>query len=94
MIRAKSLLVVLLSGSMGAAAMPIINAATGTASAAPSVQRLDDEPYPHMRKALDDLKHARESLENAEPRFKGHRDKAIDSVDHAIKECKDALAEG
>ena len=58
------------------------------AAAVPAVQKLDDDQYPHMHKALEDLRAARHSLENAEPRFKGHRDKAIEHVDKAIKECR------
>jgi hypothetical protein len=74
--------------------LQIVHAANSAGPAgAPSVQKLD-ENYPNMRKALHDLHAARDSLENAEPRFKGHRDKAIDHVDQAIKQCEDALAEG
>lgn len=43
---------------------------------------------------MHDLRAARESLQDAEPRFKGHRDKAIERVDQAIHECEVALAEG
>jgi hypothetical protein len=90
MSRSKALLVMLVSGGLGAATLQIVHAAS--APAQPSVQQLDD--YPHMHHALDDLRHARHSLEDAEEHFKGHRQKALDHVDAAIKECEDALSEG
>jgi hypothetical protein len=94
MIQAKSVLTIVLSGLMGAATVPMIEATTSPASAAPTMRNLDDDQYPHMAKALHDLQKARDSLMDAEPRFKGHRDRAIEHVDQAIQQCKDALAEG
>jgi hypothetical protein len=91
MIGSRSLLVALISAGFGAAALQVVRAATPAAH--PSVQQLD-ERYPHMRQALHDLHIARDTLEDAEPRFKGHRDKAIEHVDQAIQQCEDALAEG
>ena len=95
MIRSKSLLVVLLSAGFGAAALQVVHAASPVPPAGhPSVQQLDDDRYPHMRRALHDLHAARDTLQDAEARFKGHRDKAIEHVDQAIQQCEDALAEG
>jgi hypothetical protein len=95
MIWSNSLLVALVSGGIGVASLQVVHAANEVKpTAAPSVQKLDDDQYPHMHKALEDLRAAKHSLENAEPHFKGHRDKAIEKVDQAIKECEDAIAEG
>lgn len=93
MVRSKSLLALLVAGGLGAGTLQAVHATTSMRPGQPSVRQLD-EPYPHMRKAMEDLKAARHSLDDAEPRFKGHRDKAIDHVDQAIKECQDALDEG
>jgi hypothetical protein len=89
----KSILVALISCGLGAGTLQMVHAANsaGPGSGA-SVQKLDD--YPNMRQALHDLRTAKESLRNAEPRFHGHRDKALDHVNQAIQECEDALAEG
>ncbi|HEY1922555.1 MAG TPA: hypothetical protein VGG44_07290 [Tepidisphaeraceae bacterium] len=95
MIGSRSLAVALISAGFGAAALQVVHAATPVQPAGnTSVQKLDDDRYPHMRHALRDLHTARETLLEAEPRFKGHRDKAIEHVDQAIQECEDALAEG
>ncbi|MGD0541954.1 MAG: hypothetical protein ABSB33_10585 [Tepidisphaeraceae bacterium] len=95
MIGSKSLLVALMSAGLGAATLQVVHAANAVRPAGlPSVQQLDDDRYPHMRRALHDLRAARESLQDAEPRFHGHRDKAIEHVDQAIQQCLDALAEG
>jgi hypothetical protein len=95
MVGSKSLMVALISGGIAAGTLQVVHAAgSNAATAGPTVQKLDDDQYPHMRKALEDLKHARESLENAEPRFKGHREKAIEHVDKAIEQCQIALKEG
>ncbi|HEX4055036.1 MAG TPA: hypothetical protein VHX86_12290 [Tepidisphaeraceae bacterium] len=95
MIGSKSLIVALVSGGLGAAGLQIVHAANAVRPAGmPSVQKLDDDSYPHMRRALRDLHTAKDSLKDAEPRFKGHRDKAIEHVNEAIQQCEDALAEG
>lgn len=95
MIGSKSLIVALVSGGLGAATLQVVHAANADRPAAvSSVQKLDDDSYPHMRRALHDLHTAKDSLQDAEPRFKGHRDKAIEHVNEAIQQCENALAEG
>jgi hypothetical protein len=100
MIWSKSVLIALVAGGIGVGGLQVVHAANQVKPAAvagdqrPGVQKLDDDQYPHMHKALEDLRAAKHSLENAEPHFKGHRDKAIERVDQAIKECEDAIAEG
>jgi len=94
MISTKSLLIALVSGGIGVAGLQVVHAANpAQAGVTPAVQKMDDQ-YPHMHKALEDLRAARHSLEDAEPHFQGHRDKAIEHVDQAIKQCQDALNEG
>jgi hypothetical protein len=89
------MLVALISGGLGAGALQVVHAAAAVPPVGGrSMQKLDDDSYPHMRQALRDLRTARDSLENAEPRFHGHRDKAIEHVDAAIQQCEDALSEG
>ena len=79
MIGSKSLLVAVISGGLGMGTLQMVHAANaGGPSGAPSIQKLDEDTYPHMRRALHDLRAAKESLLNAEPKFHGHRDKAID----------------
>ena len=91
MIGSKSLLIAVVSCGLGAGTLQIVHAAT---AAAPAIQKLDDDSYPHMRQALHDLRVAKDSLQNAETRFHGHREKAIDLTNQAIGECETALSEG
>jgi len=50
------------------------------------------EPQPHMRTALEHLRAARQSLEKAEPDKGGHRVKAIEMVNGAIREVEAGIA--
>lgn len=61
----------------------------------PGVVHFDDDyqHYPHMHRALDRLHEARRELEDAEDIFKGHKEEALDHVDHAIQEVKTGLEE-
>jgi DNA integrity scanning protein DisA with diadenylate cyclase activity len=43
---------------------------------------------PRMRAALEHLKEAREQLEKATPNKGGHREKAIEHVNHAIEQVE------
>ncbi len=43
---------------------------------------------PHMRAALERLKEARAQLEKAAPNKGGHREKAIELINHAIEQVK------
>jgi hypothetical protein len=60
-----------------------------------SAQRLDEGHWKHvhMHNALVSLQEARHQLESAEDVFRGHRDEAIDHVDHAIRALKEGLHE-
>lgn len=50
------------------------------------------QPQPHMRTALEHLRAARQSLEKAEPDKGGHRVKAIEMVNGAIREVEAGIA--
>jgi len=50
------------------------------------------EPQPHMRAAMEHLRAARESLERADPDKGGHRAKAIELVDGAIRQVEAGIA--
>ncbi len=57
------------------AAMPAANAAV-------------PEPHPHIHEALEAMRSAKHHLESAEHDFDGHRVKAIEHLDQAIKEAE------
>ena len=59
--------------------------------ALPSASRLDDDRFPHVRRAMERLKDAKRELEAAEPVFGGHRDEAISRVDKALKQLEDGI---
>lgn len=62
--------------------------AAGLAFAAP-VQAA--ERHPHIRAAIRELKDARTELKEGEKIFGGHREKALEAVDHAITQLEKAL---
>ena len=47
-----------------------------------------EERHPRLRKAIDDLKDAKEYLEKADHDFEGHRKKAIEAIDVAIEQLR------
>jgi len=49
-------------------------------------------PQPHMRAALEHLRAARQSLEKADPDKGGHRVKAIELANSAIREVEAGIA--
>jgi hypothetical protein len=60
------------------------------ASAKPAVA-VHHEHHPEIHKAMRKLKAAKEDLEKAEHDYGGHRVKAIEAINHAIQELKEAL---
>lgn len=50
------------------------------------------ENQPHMHAALEHLRAAKESLERADPDKGGHRTKAIQMVDGAIRHVEEGIA--
>lgn len=49
------------------------------------------EFHPHLHHAVHELKEARKELKEAKHDFGGHREKAVEKVDHAIKQLELAL---
>jgi hypothetical protein len=49
------------------------------------------ERHPHIRAAIRELQEARHELETAAHDFGGHRKEAIEAVDNAIKQLREAL---
>ncbi len=47
--------------------------------------------FPHMHHALEHLREARAQLESADPIFGGHRDRAIEATDHAIRQVEEGI---
>ena len=88
----RNLLVAVVAGGLCGGAG---DAQAGFSGGAPLAQRLDEGHWKHihMHNALTALREARHELETAEDVFKGHRDEAIDHVDHAIKEIQAGLHE-
>jgi hypothetical protein len=53
----------------------------------PAVQAADEKAeYPHIHHALHELREARTELKEAKHDFGGHREKALEAVDEAIKQ--------
>lgn len=78
-----------------AIAVPMMTSAAppnGKETAAPAqVLKGSREAHPHIRAAIHELQEARRELETAAHDFGGHRKEAIESVDNAIKQLKEAL---
>jgi hypothetical protein len=55
-------------------------------------QRRPARGYPSMHGAIHDLMTARSELQHGGPVYGGHREKAVRSVDQAIRECRAALS--
>ena len=50
-----------------------------------------EEKQPHMQEALTHLREAKKSLQAAEANKGGHREKAMELVDQAIKQVEDGI---
>jgi hypothetical protein len=68
-----------------AAAGPKAPVAPAAPAAAPAPV---PEPHPHIREALESMRAAKHHLEQAEHDFDGHRTKAIEHLDAAIREAE------
>jgi len=83
-----------------AAAGPKAPAATAAAAvpapasaAAPAVPAATPAPHPHIDEALEAMRNAKHHLETADHDFHGHRVKAIEHLDLAIREAEICLQE-
>jgi hypothetical protein len=50
-----------------------------------------NEKHPHIRAALHELQEAKNELQHADHDFGGHRAEAVEAVDNAIKQLRQAL---
>lgn len=78
--------------------LPVITSAAPPNGKATTItnQREDEgrkgrERHPHIRAAIRELQEARHELETAAHDFGGHRKEAIEAVDNAIKQLREAL---
>lgn len=55
---------------------------------APVVAAIPAPPHPHIHEALEAMRNAKHQLEGAEHDFAGHRVKAIEHLDQAIREAE------
>lgn len=78
-----------------AIALPMITSAAPhngkETAAAAQVLKGSREAHPHIRAAIHELQEAKHELEIAAHDFGGHRKEAIEAVDNAIKQLKEAL---
>jgi hypothetical protein len=71
------------------AAVTGLAAASGLFGSSAMAQRAGK--YPRIRKAIAEMKDAREFMREAPNVFGGHKKRAIDALDAAIKELQEAL---
>jgi hypothetical protein len=76
-----------------AATGPKAPAALAAAPASPAAAAATQEHgerghHPRVHEAIEAMRNARELLQHAEGNFHGHRDKAIDHLDRAIREAE------
>ncbi len=69
---------------------PAISYAAGAPTPA-QVLKGTQEQHPHIRAAIHELQEARHELETAAHDFGGHRKEAIEAIDNAIRQLKQAL---
>lgn len=62
--------------------------ATPAVAAMPAANAATPEAHPHIHDALESMRAAKHHLESAEHDFDGHRVKAIEHLDQAIKEAE------
>ncbi len=69
---------------------PVISTAAPNPAPA-QVLKGSKEQHPHIRAAIHELQEARRELETAAHDFGGHRKEAIEAIDNAIKQLREAL---
>jgi len=75
---------------------PLAQAADAEPGSTPPAARKMHKPggkkeYPEMRRALHALENAKQDLEKAAHQFGGHRAKALELTDQAIREVKEGM---
>ena len=76
-----------------APAAPAATAVPAPAAAVPAVPAATPAPHPHIDEALEAMRNAKRHLETADHDFHGHRVKAIEHLDLAIREAEVCLQE-
>jgi hypothetical protein len=76
--------------------LPVLAFAGSPAAAAPAPAPATAAPappehHPHIRAAIHELQEARNDLEHADHDFGGHRKEAMEAIDVAIRQLKQAL---
>lgn len=69
----------------------VMNAGTPAKGPASQVLKGANEQHPHIRAAIHELEEAKKELQTAAHDFGGHRAEALEAVDNAIKQLRQAL---
>jgi len=78
-------------GLMTPAMLPAQPPQEGKKREAREERREGKERHPHIRSAIHELQEARRELETADHDFGGHRKEAIEAIDQALKQLREAL---
>lgn len=70
---------------------PVSSKATAVPAPAAAATAMPDEPHPHIRAALHELREAQGELKTAAHDFGGHRAEAMEAVHHAIEQLEVCL---
>lgn len=70
------------------AATALAPAVSALAPEAPAVAAMPEPPHPHIHQAIESMRAAKHHLESAEHDFAGHRAKAIEHLNQAIREAE------
>ena len=54
-------------------------------------KRERNEKHPHIRAAIHELQEAKNELQHADHDFGGHRAEAVEAIDNALKQLRQAL---
>ncbi len=83
--------VLLLAGAMIVPTHILARASGAADPTPPQVLKGREEGHPNIQAAIRHLEQAKESLQKAPSKFGGHKAKALDLTDEAIRECREAL---
>jgi hypothetical protein len=72
---------------------PAVPVPVAAAAPAPAAAAAMPERHPHIDEALESMRAAKHHLETAEHDFHGHRVKAIEHLNQAIREAEICMAE-
>ncbi|HWZ43724.1 MAG TPA: hypothetical protein VNW97_09610 [Candidatus Saccharimonadales bacterium] len=78
-------------GLMTPAMLPAQPPQEGKKKEAREERREGNEQHPHIKAALRELQESRRELQTASHDFGGHRVEAIEAIDNAIKQLREAL---